>query len=721
MPMAERGCLRPKVCLPQKQLGQETVLLRVELRQPPKRAMLGARAVQRGQGDPAPTLHPMRFGRSRMNNTSDNGVPAMSVLGLSMTVLAALLAAGENQSGTEPGLVWVFFNGSNLSRPGDRGVDPQVNLDTGTAINDYSRLWFGAVTAPIKGEVTFTAEADNGCRVWILNTRIIDGWAENSPRQGAFSFEDAGQSVPIRVEFFQNGGTAHMRLFWEWPGHDRELVPAAAFTHTAPDLEEAAALAGKPARSAENVPISHDYACRYVPGQQTPPTQPIHLAKGPHLFIDDYLIADSNNVQRVVNVPQRDPGIPNPIVTGKEDGCFQPYMTILQDPGTGRFRIWYGGRAGDSMGQSHINYMESTDGVHWERPMRTLRDPGPIQFGVSVVDRGPGYAVASQRYAVSWWMDGGLQIAASPDGFEWTPIRTGPVIYHNHDITGLYFDPRFERYVATISTYREGDTWSGNRRITMHSFSTNLVDWTTPHYILLPDDSLEPGETQFYAMDGYLRQGDLLIGMVKVLRDDLKADDPPDPPDAYGVGYTSLAWSRDGESWIRDTTHFFDRDPQKGAWDHAHAWIDEQVPVGDDVYLYYGGYARGHKVNRFEERQIGLVKIKRDRYAAREAGPEPGLVRTPLLILEGDGITLNADAQAGEIRVQAVGEDGQPLPGFTFAECKPIASDALDANVVWTRPLSEIVSKPLRLEFRLQNARLYAFAISQFRGHNTQL
>ena len=38
--------------------------------------------------------------------------------------------------------------------------------------------------------------------------------------------------------------------------------------------------------------------------------------------------------------------------------------------------------------------------------------------------------------------------------------------------------------------------------------------------------------------------------MVKVLRDDLKADSPPDPPDAYGIGYTTLAWSQDGDRRI---------------------------------------------------------------------------------------------------------------------------------------------------------------------------
>jgi hypothetical protein len=45
---------------------------------------------------------------------------------------------------------------------------------------------------------------------------------------------------------------------------------------------------------------------------------PIDLRPGPHLFLDEYLIESSSQVVRRVNVPQRDPAIPNPVVTGKD-------------------------------------------------------------------------------------------------------------------------------------------------------------------------------------------------------------------------------------------------------------------------------------------------------------------------------------------------------------------------------------------------------------------
>lgn len=445
----------------------------------------------------------------------------------------------------------------------------------------------------------------------------------------------------------------------------------------------------------------------YIPGQKPPIAEPIFLKPGPHLWLDDFLIESSENLTRRVNRPVRDPTIPNPLVTGKEDGCFQPYLTILRDPESGRFRLWYGHRTEDfNSGASHLGYLESEDGIHWLRPPKVLPDPAPIQFGVSILDEGPNYPDPARRYKYGWWKDGGLQVAASPDGLTWTPLVPGVVLFHNHDINSIFKDPLRQRYVATISVYETGPTWSGQRRVTLQSTSQDLLTWEPPHYVLTPDDQLDEGETQFYAMEGYLVRGDLIIGMVKVLRDDLKADDPPDPPEQYGIGYTTLAWTRDGETWVRDREVFFDRHPEKGTWDHAHAWIDEQVPVGDEVYLYYGGYARGHKVNRFEERQIGLVKMLRDRYVARSAGETPGSLLTPLVTFAATGLTLNAKVE-GEIRVRLLDAAGQPLPGFDWDDGGPIRGDSLAHPVNWKGSLSELAGKPARLEFSLREADLY--------------
>jgi len=165
---------------------------------------------------------------------------------------------------------------------------------------------------------------------------------------------------------------------------------------------------------------------------------------------------------------------------------------------------------------------------------------------------------------------------------------------------------------------------------------------------------------------------------------------------------------------VRDRSQFFEPDGNPQSWDHAHAWIDEQVVVGDDVYLYYGGYKQGHKMNRFEERQIGLVKMPLDRYAARRAeGDEPGILKTvPIQLSNPAGtLRLNVNANGGQARVQALdGKTGETLPGLRFADCQPIARDGLREEVRWNGDsLAKANGQIIQLEFELIKTDLFSF------------
>lgn len=436
------------------------------------------------------------------------------------------------------------------------------------------------------------------------------------------------------------------------------------------------------------------------------PTQ-LALGPGPHLFLDDALIAEQSGITREISHPKK---LATPIVTGREDKCFQPYVSVIRDPDTKRFRIWYGVPAEGSASATHLGYMESDDGIHWIRPHKELEDPAPIQFGASVLDEGPGYADKSKRYKFAWWHSGGLQIAASPDGLKWTPIAPGVILPHNHDINNIHWDPIRKRYIAMMSVYVDRPEYTGTRRVTIESVSQDLLHWREPWWVFIPDKQDE-GDTQFYCMSGIIARGDLLIGLLKVLRDDLPAD--PGGP-AAGIGYTVLAWSRDGEHWERDRKPFMDRDPAPGSWDHAMTWGDHQLVVGNEMYIYYGGYARGHKIERFVERQIGLARMPRDRYVSRTAGNERGTLVTPAVTIDASSMTLNVDAHGGSAEIQVLDPDTKrAIDGFSFAQCGRITTDSLAAPVRWKKPLSKLAGRRIRLEFALRNANLYCFDLKR--------
>ncbi|MFH1742731.1 MAG: SGNH/GDSL hydrolase family protein [bacterium] len=449
-----------------------------------------------------------------------------------------------------------------------------------------------------------------------------------------------------------------------------------------------------------------------IPGCAPDSELPVPAQPCPHLLIDEYLIAQSINVDRVVLQPKRDPAVPNPIVTALKDRSFQPYLTVLRDPESGDYRIWYGAWRDDKdPGHSHLATMRSKDGIHFIRPHQVCDTP-EIQFGSEVIDRGPDHPDPSRRYVYSYWLGGGMRILASADGLTWRPLVEGVVLPHDHDITGIDWDPIRKVFVATISTYTTGEKWTGQRRTTMMSVSTDLIHWEKPWFILTASDTLDEGQTQFYAMDGYLTRGPLRIGMVKILRDDLQAAGTEQG--SFGRAHTSLAWSRDGRRWVRDRAKFFEPDDDPKAWDHAHAWIDEQLIVGDEVYLYYGGYKQGHKMNRFEERQIGLIKMPLDRYVARRAsGSARGLLKTVPFNLDRSvsALKVNADAAGGKLRVQVRNaETREVVPRLSFIDCEPITADGLRQAVQWRHGnLSDAAGQTVQLEFEMTGTDLFAF------------
>jgi hypothetical protein len=429
----------------------------------------------------------------------------------------------------------------------------------------------------------------------------------------------------------------------------------------------------------------------------------ITLSSGPHVFLDDYLIEAQHNFTRKINQPSR---LSEPIVTAEGDGCFQPYVEVIRSPETGKFRIWYG--VPESASQTHLATMESDDGIHWKRPHKVLEDPAFIQFGTSIIDEGSECSDPEKRYKYGWYSpEGGLRIAVSPDGLKWKPLTPGVVLEFNHDIVEICRDPIRNRYMALHSSYSEGANWEGRRRIVMESISSDLLRWQRSWRIIEPDKKDE-GKTEFYGLSGPIARGSLLVGMLKVLRDDLIAEGAPE--NAYGIGYTVLAWSRDGIHWERDREAFLPRNPIPGTWDHAMAWGDCQLVVGNEIYIYYGGYKWGHKYERFTQRQIGLARIPIDRYVSREAGKEKGILRTRKALLHGRLITVNANV-TGELKVRILNSSGKTIRGFDYSDFLPIQGDSLAHVLEWKGGKMPLRKEPLQLEFALRNGKLYGFTL----------
>ncbi len=438
---------------------------------------------------------------------------------------------------------------------------------------------------------------------------------------------------------------------------------------------------------------------------------------GPHLMLDRSLVAETDGLRRFVQAPSR---LPDPVVTAFEDGNQQPYVSVVRDAATRRFRMWFNVKRPRGCG---IAYLESEDGIHWLRPARLLDLPEWSGFGTSVIDEGPRFHDPTRRFKLGWWEGGGLHVALSPDGLDWKPVSREPAVRANHDIVGLYWDPIRSRYLAALSVVSSTGPWKG-LRIPHQSTSTNLLEWKPPWPIVTPDPTaeIERGETQFYGLSGVVARGNLLVALVKVLRDDLNAEpgrtaaelhDPKRP--FAGIGYTVVAWSRDGEHWERETAPFLNRNPQSGTWDRAMSWVDAPLVVGDFTYFYYGGYRWGHKADVLTERHLGFAHLPRDRYVGYRAEAAQGRLRTRAAqVGEAIQMTVNAalETESGELRARVLDEQGAVLPGFNWADCRVVKGNRVVHPIAWTGANDTLRGKTVRFEFQFKRGALFSFDLS---------
>ena len=127
------------------------------------------------------------------------------------------------------------------------------------------------------------------------------------------------------------------------------------------------------------------------------------------------------------------------------------------------------------------------------------------------------------------------------------------------------------------------------------------------------------------------------------------------------------------------------------------------------MYLYYGGYKQGHKIEPQTERQLGLAVMPRDRFVSLDAaGQGIGRLRTVLLTTQKGRLVLNLDARGGEVRVRALSDSGEALPGMDFGDMLPVREDGLSVPVEGF-DFASLGGAPFRLEFELRNAQLYGF------------
>jgi hypothetical protein len=146
-------------------------------------------------------------------------------------------------TGSGTGLLAEFFSNMTLTgSPVLTRIDPTVNFDWANGspgaplgIDGFSVRWSGKIQPCNTGTYTFRTRSDDGIRLWVNGTQIINNWTDHAAayNTGTISLT-AGQKYDIVLEFYENGGQAVAELNWMLPGGSTyEIIPSSQLYYEA--------------------------------------------------------------------------------------------------------------------------------------------------------------------------------------------------------------------------------------------------------------------------------------------------------------------------------------------------------------------------------------------------------------------------------------------------------------------------------------------------------
>lgn len=137
---------------------------------------------------------------------------------------------------TGNGVTGQYWNNIDFTGTTSTRTDPTINFNwgagapvTGLGADTFSARWTGWVVPRFTETYTFWTTSDDGNRLWVnnLSTPLIDAWFDQSAtvsHQGQIALT-AGTPYQIRMDFYENGGNASVRLEWSSPSQPRQIVP----------------------------------------------------------------------------------------------------------------------------------------------------------------------------------------------------------------------------------------------------------------------------------------------------------------------------------------------------------------------------------------------------------------------------------------------------------------------------------------------------------------
>ncbi len=456
------------------------------------------------------------------------------------------------------------------------------------------------------------------------------------------------------------------------------------------------------------------------------------IRKKRFLLLDTRVVMSADNVELKVGCVIKHNA--NPLMT--EDKAWEKrfdnlYGNVLYDEGEKLYKCWYSpfivAHSSKNMSLSQrkrityeghdfqemgICYAISEDGLKWDKPdLHVVSFEGSTKN--NIVWRGPhGAGIfqdtrAENKSQLYKSIFQGPETSYSEDGLSWSPARK---IVSKDKIAGdthnnVIWAPTLEKYVGFTRTWGETDRkLEGPPTKTNHAWgrevsrieSSDFMEWSRPEVVF----GCKSWNHQPYAMPVFYH-ANTYIGLLAI-----------HDQDSDRV-WTELAWSPDTKNWrrINKGEPFIHCSEDILDYDYGCVYAcAAPIFLDNEIRIYYGGSDWLH--TSWRNGCLALATIRPDGFAGYEqVNPKKiGVVTTQIFKQTGQAIKITADIKGnGWLEANLFDEKNEPIAKERIYET---STDKL----VFAPHVTRL--KSIRLEFKLNGAKIYSIVFEDYDSHN---
>jgi len=208
-------------------------------------------------------------------NTISGSGSSKTISGLAPATYTYSVDSANNGTG----LTGDYFNNMALTgNPTLTRTDALINFNWGSStpstsipINNFSVRWSGYIQPLYSETYTFSTLSDDGIRLWVNGSQIINNWTDHSSITNTESITlIAGIKYSIRLEYYENQGDAIAQLSWSSTTQIQQIIPQSQLYPgiiCSSAASEKAVINAQPSTPATPTSGGNQIVCRTSPSQ----------------------------------------------------------------------------------------------------------------------------------------------------------------------------------------------------------------------------------------------------------------------------------------------------------------------------------------------------------------------------------------------------------------------------------------------------------------------